>query len=347
MTKFACCIAAFGLLACFAASAREAPPSAYALGAHWPVGGTGGWDYLAFDEAGQRLFVTHGDHVVVLDAADGKRLGEIVPTPGVHGVALAPALGKGYASAGKADAVIAFDLKTLAVTATIPAGRNPDAIVFDAPSARVFAFGGRSRDASVIDAASGKVVATIPLDGKPEFAVSDGKGRLYVNIEDRAEIAVIDAAAAKVVASWPLAECEEPSGLALDAAQARLFSVCQNGRMAVTDAQSGRHVASIAIGKGPDAVAFDAARHRVFSSNGADGTLTVVRQLSADRYEVAQTLPTQRSARTLALDPHSHRLFLAAAEFLPPPADAAPHARPPLKPDSFVVLVVAAPAAAP
>lgn len=332
-----------GLAAC-AVCAKETPP-AYAESARWHVGGDGGWDYLAFDEAGHRLFVTHGDRVVVLDAADGHRLGEVAPTSGVHGVALAPALGKGFASAGKADAVVVFDLRTLAVTATIAVGHNPDALLFDAPTARVFAFNGRSHDASVIDANSGKVLATIPLDGKPEFAVSDGKGRVYVNIEDRAELAVIDAAAAKVVASWPLAGCEEPSGLALDAEHARLFSVCANARLAVTDARSGKQVAAVAIGKGPDAVAFDAQRHQVFSSNGEDGTLSVVRAITPDRYEVVQTLNTQRSARTLALDPHTHRVFLAAAEILPQAADAGAHRRPPLKPDSFGVIVIAAPGA--
>lgn len=335
--------AVLSLAAC-AASAKDASP-AYAQSARWHVGGDGGWDYLAFDETGRRLFVTHGDRVVVLDAADGRRLGEVAPTAGVHGVAFAPALGKGFASAGKADAVIVFDLRTLAVTANIAVGHNPDALLFDAPTARVFAFNGRSHDASVIDANGGKVLATIPLGGKPEFAVSDGKGRVYVNLEDRAELAVIDAAAAKVVATWPLADCEEPSGLALDAEHARLFSVCANERLAVTDARSGKAVARVAIGKGPDAVAFDAERHRVFSSNGEDGTMTVVREVTPDRYEVVQNLATQRSARTLALDPRTHRVFLAAAEVLSQAADAAAHRRPPLKPDSFGVLVVAAPGA--
>jgi YVTN family beta-propeller protein len=329
-------------LAAGSACAKEAPP-AYAQSARWHVGGDGGWDYLAFAESGGRLFVTHGDRVVVLDAADGRRLGEVAPTAGVHGVAFAPALGKGFASAGKADAVVVFDLRTLAVTANVAVGRNPDALLFDAPTARVFAFNGRSHDASVIDANGGKVLATIPLGGKPEFAVSDGKGRVYVNIEDRTELAVIDAAAAKVVATWPLAGCEEPSGLAIDVEHARLFSVCANARLAVTDARSGKHVADVSIGKGPDAVAFDAQRRLLFSSNGEDGTLTVVRESTPDRYDVVQNLSTQRSARTLALDPRTHRLFLAAAEVMPQPAGAEAHRQPPLKPDSFGVIVVAAP----
>jgi DNA-binding beta-propeller fold protein YncE len=243
--------------------------------------------------------------------------------------------------------VTVFDLKTLATSATIPiAGHNPDAIVFDAPSARVFTFNGRSHDATAIDAKSGKPVATIALSGKPEFAVSDGKGRIFVNIEDRAELSEIDTKAAKLVATWPLPGCEEPSGLALDVAHARLFSVCQNGHMVVTDARSGRHVATVAIGSGPDAVAFDSDRQLVFSSNGEDGTLSVIHEDSADRYTVLGNLSTQRSARTLALDARSHRLFLAAAEFEPLPANHQPHQRATMKPDSFTVLV-AAPTATP
>jgi len=326
--------------------ARDAAP-AYAVAAHWDIGGAGGWDYLAVDEAGQRLFVTRGDRVAVLDMGSGKVLGEVSPTNGVHGVAFAPAFGKGYASNGKGDSVTVFDLKTLATIATIPIeGHNPDAILFDAPSARVFTFNGKSHDATVIDAKSGKPVATIALSGKPEFGVSDGKGRVYANIEDTGELVAIDAKAATVVATWKLDGCEEPSGLALDAAHMRLFSVCGNQRMVVTDAKSGHQVATVAIGDGPDAVTFDAQKHLVFSSNGADGSLSVVRQVSADRYEVAATVPTQRSARTLAFDPRSHRVFLAAAEFEPLPAQHEPHQRPAMKPDSFKVLVVA-PTAAP
>jgi len=335
-------LAGLGLLLLVAtASAKDAPASTYAVSARWPVGGAGGWDYLAVDDAGARLFVTRGDRIVVIDAAGGKSIGEIGPTEGVHGVALAPALGKGYASNGKGDSVTVFDLKTLKTTATIAIdGRNPDAILFDAPSARVFTFNGHSDDASVIDAKTEKPLATIPLGGKPEFAVGDGNGHVYVSIEDRAELAMIDTRAAKVLATWTLADCEEPSGLAFDATRARLFSVCQNGHLVVTDARSGRHVATVAIGNGPDAVAFDAQRGLVFSSNGGDGTLTVIRQQSADRYEVLENLPTQRSARTLALDPRTHRVYLVAAEFDPLPADHAPKQRPSMKAGSFAVLVV-------
>ncbi|GAA0724028.1 YncE family protein [Dokdonella soli] len=343
MSKTLCFIGTCLAVACAmsVASAKDAAAPAYAVSAHWNVGGPGGWDYLAVDEAGQRLFVTRGDRVAVLDLANGKSLGQVGPTNGVHGVALAPSLGKGYASNGKGDSVTVFDLKTLATTATIAIeGHNPDAIVFDAPTARVLTFNGRSHDATVIDAKTERPIATIALSGRPEFAVSDGNGRLYLNIEDRGELTAIDTKSAKVIATWPLKDCEEPSGLALDAEHGRLFSVCQNDHMIVTDARTGHHVASVAIGKGPDAVAFDAERHLVFSSNGDDGTLTIVRQQSADRYEVLANLPTQHSARTLALDPRSHRVFLAAAEFEPLPEKHEPHQRPAMKADTFAVLVV-------
>lgn len=342
-TRTACAlcliVAAAAPLPAVAAAVQE---TGYGLSTPWLLGGAGGWDYLTVDAAANRLFVTRSDHVAVLDLADGHVLGEVTPTSGVHGVALAPSLGKGYASNGRGDSVSVFDLKTLATTATIPIeGHNPDAIVFDAPSARVFTFNGRSHDATVIDAATQKPVATIALSGKPEFAVSDGYGRLFVNVEDRAELAEIDTRAAKVIATWKLADCEEPTGLALDTTNARLFSVCQNGHLVVTDAKSGRHVATVAIGSGPDGVAFDAQRHLVFSSNGEDGSLTIIRQRSADRYGVLQNLPTEKSARTLALDPQTHRLFLAAAAFEPAATAAAPKQRPKMKEGSFKILVVA------
>lgn len=340
-TFFAFVASALAASAAPVATAKDAAP-AYAVSAHWNIGGAGGWDYLSFDEAGQRLFVTRGDRVVVLDATSGKPIGDVAPLNGVHGVALAPSLGKGYASNGKGDSVTVFDLKTLATTATIAiAGHNPDAIAFDPATSRVFTFNGKSHDATVIDAKTDKPAATIVLSGKPEFAVSDGKGRLYVNIEDRGELVAIDTKRATVVATWTLPDCEEPSGLALDIEHSRAFSVCGNGHMMVTDVKNGHHVATVAIGDDPDAVAFDAQRHLVFSPNGADGTLTVVRQQSPDKYDVVATLPTQRSARTLALDPASHRLFLAAAEFEPLPEPHAEHQRAPMKPDSFAVLVVA------
>lgn len=311
--------------------------------AHWSIGGPGGWDYLAFDATSRRLFVTRSDRVAVLDAGTGKSLGEVRPTRGVHGVALAPDLNRGYASNGQGDSVTVFNLKTLATLKTIPIkGHNPDAIVFDGPSMHLFTFNGHSNDATVIDVKTDVPTATIALSGKPEFAISDGAGHVYVNIEDRSELSEIDTRTNKVTATWRLTGCEEPSGLALDAAHHRLFSVCRNGQLAVTDARSGRRVANVAIGQGPDAAGFDTRTQQVFSSNGEDGTLTVIHEDTPDRYTVRATLPTQKSARTLAIDPASHRVFLAAAEFEAAPAAVAgqPHVRPAMKPDSFVILVV-------
>ncbi|MEP7043986.1 MAG: YncE family protein [Dokdonella sp.] len=332
---------ALALFACLT-TAAAAPATAYTIGARWTLGGSSRWDYLNVDAAARRLFVTRADHVDVINIDNGTLQGTVQPTEGVHGVAVAANLHKGYASNGRGDSVSVFDLTTLATLKTIPiAGHNPDTIVFDAPSAQVFTFNGKSHDATVIDTRSDAPVATIALAGVPEFAVSDGSGRIYLNIEDRAELDVIDTRHAKLVATWPLPGCEEPSGLALDAKNHRLFSVCANGHLVVTNAVSGRQVAAVPIGQGPDAVAFDAERHLVFSANGVDGTLSVIHQDDADHYVVAATVPTQKSARTLALDPVSHRVFLAAAEFEPAPAAVAgqPKPRPALKPGSFAILV--------
>jgi WD40 repeat protein len=308
----------------------------------WAVGGPGGWDYLTVDAPAHHLFVSRADRVLVIDTMSGKTVATIPGTDGVHGVALAPRRGKGYTSNGRGDNVTEFDLKTLAVLRTFPvSGHNPDAIVFDEPTGHVFTFNGKSHDATVLDAASGHTLATIALDGKPEFAVSDGHGRIYVNDEDHARLNVIDVHRNAVVATWNLDNCEEPSGLAFDPAHHRLFSVCANGEMAVTDAKTGRHVASVPIGKGPDAVVFDPSRHEIFSSNGADGTVTAVIQSDADHYAVAATLDTQTSARTATLDPSTHRLYLAAAEFEPQTeTPGQPKKRPPVKGDTFSILVL-------
>lgn len=310
----------------------------------WVIGGTGGWDYLTIDAPAHHLFVTRSDHVLVLDSRSCRTVGTIPDTEGVHGVALAPRLGKGYTSNGRADSVTEFDLETLAVGRTFPVtGHNPDAIVFDDASGHVFTFNGKSHDATVLDASSGKALATITLEGKPEFAVSDGHGRIYVNDENHARLNAIDVRRNAVVATWKLDDCETPSGLALDADHGRLFSVCSNGEMAVTDAKTGRHVASVPIGKGPDGVVFDASRQEIFSSNGRDGTVTVVRQSDADHYSVAATVETQKSARTSTLDPTTHRLYLAAAEF-DASADVAgqPPKRPAVKDGTFSILVFTA-----
>ena len=318
-------------------------PAHYAVSARWKVGGTGGWDLLELDSVARRLYVSHSDRVVVLDADNGKIVGEILHTDGVHGIAIASDLGRGFTSNGKSNSLTVFDPKTLEMTGEVKIeGQSPDIILYEAGNHRLYVFNGRSANTSVIDAKSLATVGTIALGGKPEFAVSDGHGRLFVNIEDKNELAVIDAAALKVSARWPLKDCDEPTGLAFDGTHHRLFSVCGNKTMVVTDSKDGRRIASVPIGDGPDGVVFDESRGLLFSPNGADGTLTVVHQDDADHYRVVDTVATQKSARTMALDVRTHRLFLPAAELGPAPAATTeqPHPRPAIVPDSFAVLVV-------
>ena len=309
----------------------------------YPVGGTGGWDYLTLDQATQHLYVSHSDTVLVLDARDGRRVGEIGGLSGVHGIALADALHRGFISNGHAGTVTVFNPATLKVGQTVKVdARNPDGIVYDAYSKRVFTFNGGSDNASVIDAATEKLLGHVALPGRPEFPVSDGHGHVFDNIESTNELVEIDPVAMKVTAVWPLKNCEEPSGLAIDVAHHRLFSVCQNGIMAVTNATNGKPVASVRIGEGPDAARFDSRRNLVFSSNGRSGTLTVVHEDGPDHYSVLANVPTQKSARTMALDEASGDVYLSSAELGPPPAPtkARPHPWPSVKPDSFAVLVV-------
>lgn len=335
-----------GTLSAIPAAAALAAPAAHPWHViqRYALGGEGGWDYLALDQSMQRLYVSRSDRVVVLDARDGKRIGEIDGLSGVHGIALADDLQRGFISNGRADTVTVFDPATLKVEQTIAVGaKDPDGIVYDPYSRRVFTFNGDSNDASVIDAKGGKLLGHVALPGRPEFPVSDGQGRVFDNIESRNELVEIDPRAMKVIATWPLKDCEEPSGLAIDVAHHRLFSVCQNKVMAVTDASDGKAIASVPIGEGPDAARYDAKRGLVFSSNGRSGTLTVVREETPDRYRVLANVPTQESARTMALDDASGRIFLSAAELgpRPKPTPAHPHPRPTVKPGSFAILVVA------
>jgi DNA-binding beta-propeller fold protein YncE len=315
----------------------------YQVEQHWKLGGSGGWDLLTVDAQARRIYLSRSDRVVVVDADSGKAVGEIPHTEGVHGIALVPELGRGFTSNGRANTVTVFDLKTLKTLSEIKvSGENPDVIVYDPASAHIFAFNGRSHNATAIDPVSSKVVGSIDLDGKPEFAVADGKGRLFVNIEDKSEVAVIDAKKLTVESTWTLAPCEEPSGLAMDVAHQRLFSVCQNKTMIVLDSASGKQVASVPIGGGPDGAGFDARRGLAFSSNG-DGTLTVVHEDDPQHFSVVENVATQKSARTMALDEKTHRIFLPAAEFGATPAATAeqPRPRPPMTPDTFTILVVA------
>ena len=330
-----------GIAAYAAAQAAAAPKMAVLQ--HWKLGGAGGWDYLSVDSAKHRLYISRATRVDVLDIETGKLIGSIPDTQGVHGVALAEGLNRGYSSNGRANSVTVFDLDTLKISREVQVpGKNPDAILYDSYSKRVFTFNGASKDASVLDASSLALVGTIPLPDKPEFAADDGQGRIFVNIEsDPGQIVVIDGKTLAVRNTWPLPGCSSPTGLAIDAARKRLFSVCDGKVMAVTDSVSGRQVALVPIGEHPDAAAYDAKRGIVYSSNG-EGTLSIVRQESADRYTVAATLATQRGARTMALDTSSGRIYLATAEFgaAPPASAEQPHPRPAPIADSFVVLVV-------
>ena len=309
----------------------------------WTLGGAGGWDYLTLDASGERLFLSRATHVDVVNTETGKVIGTIANTLGVHGIALAEGLQRGYASNGKADSVTVFDLRTLNVIREVKLeAHNPDAILYEPVGKHVFTFNGRSKDVTVLDASSLAVAATFAVPDKPEFAVDDGNGHIYVNIESEpGQIAVIDSRKLSVARIFPLPGCASPSGLAIDKVHRRLFSVCDGKTMAITDADSGRQVARVPIGEGPDAAAFDAQRGLAFSSNG-DGTLTVVRQQSADRYVVQATVPTQRGARTMALDAVSGKIYLVSADFEPPaaPTPEQPHPRPVPTPDSFTVLVV-------
>lgn len=313
----------------------------YRVTEHFAIGGEGGWDYLSFDPGGGRLFATRGTHVMVIDPATGKTIGDIPETPGVHGVAVASDLGLGITSNGRGGSVSIFDLETLKKRGDVKVGNGPDAILYDPFSHNVFAFNGRSLDATVVDPATASVVATIPLGGKPESADTDRHGHVFVNIEDQAEIVEIDVKKNSVMEHWPLKGCEEPTGLAIDSKNNRLFSTCANQVMVILDTASGKPVATAAIGKHPDAAAFDPDTQLAFSSNG-DGTLTVVHEDSPEKYTVVQNVATAVGARTLALDPKSHKIYLVTAKFgaTPEPTAEQPRPRPAMVPGSFEMLVV-------
>ena len=325
-----------------AAVAVAAAGPGYHVVKTYKVGGDGGWDYLTVDASARRFYISRGTHVIVLDADSGKNVGDIPDTPGVHGIALAPELGKGFVSNGREGTVTVFDLKTLAPSGSkIKVGENPDAILYEPATKRVFTFNGRSQDSTAIDAASGKVLATIKLDGKPEFAASDAKGEVFVNIEDKSELTVIDPNKLEVKTKWPLAPCTEPSGLAIDRKNRRLFVGCDNKMMAVVDADSGQVLATPAIAEGVDATAYDDETDLAFASCG-QGVLTVVKQDSPQKFSVVENVKTEPGARTMALDTKTHNVFTVTAKFGPPPAATAdnPHPRRTILPDTFEVLVL-------
>ena len=302
-----------------------------------PVGGDDGWDYCSADSAAQRLYVSHGNKVVVVDLAKDQVAGEITNTPGVHGIALASQLNRGFTSNGRENKASSVDLKTLLTISKVDTGTNPDAILFEPGQNEVYAFNGRGQSATVIDVKSAKVVATIPLGGKPEFAQADpAAGRVYNNIEDKNEVAVIDTKLHQVVANWPIAPGEEASGMAMDLKNHRLFLGCGGSKtMMMMDSASGKVITSVPIGQGVDANAFDPETQLAFASCG-DGTVTIAHEDTPDKLTVVQTLETQRGSRTMALDPKTHKIYLAAAKFEAP---AEGQRRGKMVPDSFKILV--------
>ena len=338
-------IAGVLLAAAWPAAADESPlPDAdYGVSTIWPLGGTGSWDYLAIEPSSGRLFVSRGDRVDVLSTSTGRRTSAVPNTAGVHGIAFAPEFRRGYTSNGRANTVTAFEVDSLRVIQEASAGgMKPDAILYEPQSQHVLTANGASNDISVIDPKTLQVVGNIPLPGPPEFMATDGAGAVFVNIETGpGKLVAVDGKTMKIRATWPLPGCANPTGLAIDTLHRRLFSVCENDVMVVTDSVSGRQVARVAIGAGPDGAAFDPDLGFVFSSNGSDGTLTVIHQDTPDVYRVIATVQTQQGARTMVLDQATHRIFLASARFGPTPAPTAeqPHPRPSIIPDSFVILV--------
>ncbi len=336
LTRFSL-VAALAVASVLPVAVTSAAQTPYKIQDNWSIGGEGGWDYLAVDAATHRLFVTHGARVEVLDLASGKSVGAITGLKGTHGVAFDTDGKLGYISDGRANAVVVFDRASLATVATIPVGTNPDGILFEPVTKTVWTFNGGSKNATVVDAATRKVIGTVALGGKPEFPQADGVGNIYDNIEDKNSIVRIDAKTQKVTATWPA--CDSPSGLAIDLEGHRLFAVCDGKKMAVVDYNTGKLLATPAIGDGPDAVSYDAKHKLVFSSNG-EGTMSIV-DASNTSYKTVQTLPTQKSARTMAFDEATGRAFLVAAKFGPPPAPTAANPRPwpSVLPNTFVVLV--------
>lgn len=319
------------------AGAGASVPGQYRVSKVFPIGGEGRWDYVTVAPATKLLYVPRSTHVQVINIDTGKVVGDLKDTPGVHGVAPAPDTGHGFTSNGSAGTVTVFDLRTLQPLGTIKAGQNPDAIIYDAFTKKVIACNGRSHDATVIDARSapGGETTRIALDGKPEFAGSDGRGHVYINIEDKSEVADVDMTTLKVVNTWKIEGGEEPSGLAVDAANHRVYTGCHNNVMAVIDTETGKTIGTIPIGSGVDACAFDPGTGEAFASCG-DGSLTIAKESAPGKFDVVQKVQTRRGARTMTLDPNTHTIYLPTAEF----ESAAGGGRPSMKPGSFQILVV-------
>jgi hypothetical protein len=321
----------------FSRAAAPAPgPSGYHVIKTVSIPGDEGWDYLNVDSAARRVYISHGSHVVVMNADTYAIEGDVPDTQGVHGIALAPDLGRGFVSAGRANTAVIFDLQSLKTLATVKTDANPDAIVYDAVTKRVFTLNGRGQNTTAINGADGTIAGTLALGGKPEFAQADGKGSIFVNIEDTNQLVQFDAQKITETHRWPLAPCKSPSGLAMDVKNRRTFSVCDEKVMAVVNADTGAVVATPTICDGPDAAGFDPATGYVFASCG-DGNLTVIHQDSPDKYTVVENVPTKRSARTMGLDLKTHTIFLPSAEFDPP---APGERRGKMKPGTFAIVVV-------
>jgi DNA-binding beta-propeller fold protein YncE len=311
MFKRAFCLGAVLVLSCVLYA--EPASGGYSVVKKIPIAGTGSWDYLTVDEAARRLYVSHGTQVEVIDIDALTVVGNVPKTPGVHGVAIAPELGRGFVSNGQASTVTIFDLKTLKPIADVPTGQKPDAIIYDPATSRVFAFNGESKSATAIDAATGKVAGTVDLQGGPEFAAADGHGFVYNNLEEESLVLKINSRELKVEQRWPTAPCSSPSSMAMDRANRRLFVGCRSKVMAVLDADTGKVITTLPIGDHVDATAFDAATKLIFNSNG-EGTVTVIHEDSPDKYSLVETVKTAPRAKTMALDPKTHRLFLSTAE---------------------------------
>jgi DNA-binding beta-propeller fold protein YncE len=337
----------FGVI-CLSFSLQAAPapapqtnPSGYHLIDSLLLGGETGWDLYGLDTAAKRLYISRGTRVQVLDCTKDSLVGEIPNTNGVHGIAVAPFAGKGFTSNGKDSSVTVFDLKTLKQVAVIKLqASKPDAILFEPASKCVFVFNGGSNNAVAIDAAKNAIIGTVSLDGKPEFPVADGKGHIFVNLEDKSSVVEFDATSLKILHSWPLAPGREPSGIAMDRLHRRLFSACSNNLMIVLDADSGKVVAQLPIGSGVDGAGFDPSTHFAFSSNG-EGTLTVVREESPTKFSVVENVTTRKGARTMVVDEKTHRIYLLSAKFGPPPAPTAerPHPRGAIEPGSVTLFI--------
>jgi DNA-binding beta-propeller fold protein YncE len=326
-------------LALFAVATAHA--GAYRVAHEVKIAGDTGWDDLTVDSKNHRLYVSHGTRVEVIDTRSLTLVGVVADTPGVHAIAIASDLGRGYVSAGASSSIVIFDLKTLARLGEITTGANPDAIQYEPGTQRVFSFNGRGRDVTVVDAVKNEVMATIPLDAKPEFAANDNAGHIFVNLEDRNSIAQIDVKTLAVISTWPLPGCEEPSGLAIDRKHHRLFSVCGNEVMSIVDSLDGHAVAQVPIGKGVDGAGFDEKAQLAFASAG-EGKLTIVKEQGPDKFEVLTNLPTKTGARTMTLDAATHRVFSPTAQRGPAPAATAAQPRPrgPVIEGTFEILVI-------